>query len=112
MSRLLLLLSLIGAAIYAFLIYTHDVLTDEKAEKTYAAQTQPNHPVQHLSSWEPTFRTGPQTKIRNWPPLNHPLLLSKVMSLAKTRSAAQTKLLASENKATSSESGGAEAKAG
>ena len=33
MSRLLLLLSLIGAAIYALLIYTHDVLTDEKAEK-------------------------------------------------------------------------------
>ena len=51
MSRLLLLLSLIGAAIYALLIYTHDVLTDEKAEKTYAEQAQPNHPVQHLSSW-------------------------------------------------------------
>ena len=62
MSRLLLLLSLIGAAIYSFLIYTHHVLTDDKAEKIYAEQTQPNHPVQHLSSWDTTFRTGPQTK--------------------------------------------------
>jgi hypothetical protein len=51
MTRLLLFLSLISAAIYALLIYTHDVLTDDKAEKTYAEQTQPNHPVSHLSSW-------------------------------------------------------------
>jgi hypothetical protein len=52
MSRLLLLLSLIGAAIYALLAYTHDVLTDEKAEKTYAEQTQPKQPVEHVSSWD------------------------------------------------------------
>ena len=52
MTRLLLLLSLIGAAIYGLLIYTHDVLTDESAEKTYTEQAQPNHPVQHLSSWD------------------------------------------------------------
>ena len=52
MSRLLLLLSLIGAAIYALLTYTHDVLTDEKAEKTYAEQTQPKQPVEHVSSWD------------------------------------------------------------
>ena len=91
MSRLLLLLSLIGAAIYALLIYTHDVLTDEKAEKTYAEQAQPNHPVQHLSSWGSYLPD--RAKIRNWRPLNHPLhrLLGKLMSLAKTRSATQTK---------------------
>jgi hypothetical protein len=52
MTRFLLFLSLIGAAIYGLLIYTHDVLTDEKAEKTYTEQAQPNHPVQHLSSWD------------------------------------------------------------
>ena len=52
MSRLLLFLSLIGAAIYSLLIYTHDVLTDDKAEKTYAEQTQANHPIPHLSSWD------------------------------------------------------------
>ena len=52
MSRLLLFLSLIGAAIYTFLIYTHGVLTDDKAEKTYAEQTQANHTSPHLSSWD------------------------------------------------------------
>jgi hypothetical protein len=52
MSRLLLFLSLIGAAIYSLLIYTHHVLTDDKAEKTYAEQTQANHPGPHLSSWD------------------------------------------------------------
>ena len=58
MSRLLLLLSLLGAAIYSLLIYTHDVLTDDKAEKIYAEQTRANHPSPHLSSWALTFRTG------------------------------------------------------
>ena len=43
MTRFLLFLSLVGAAIYALLIYTHDVLTD--AEKNYTEQAQPNHPV-------------------------------------------------------------------
>ena len=51
MSRLLLFLSLIGAAIYSLLIYTHHVLTDDEAEKIYAEQTQSNHPSPHLSSW-------------------------------------------------------------
>ena len=57
MSRLLLFLSLIGAAIYSLLIYTHHVLTDDKAEKIYAEQTQTNHPNPHLSSWDAIFRT-------------------------------------------------------
>ena len=52
MTRFLLFLSLLGAAIYTLLIFTHDVLTDGKAENTYAGQTEPNHPVQHLSSWD------------------------------------------------------------
>jgi hypothetical protein len=51
MTRLLLLLGLIGAAIYGLLIYTHDVLTEETAEKTYTEQAQPKQPVEHLSSW-------------------------------------------------------------
>ena len=57
MSRLLLLLSLIGAAIYSLLIYSHHVLTDDKAEKIYAEQTQANHPNPHLSSWN--YLPGP-----------------------------------------------------
>ena len=52
MSRLLLFLSLLGAAIYSLLIYTHDVLTGDKAEKTYAEQVQANHTSPHLSSWD------------------------------------------------------------
>ena len=52
MSRLLLFLSLLGAAIYSLLIYTHDFLTDDKAEKIYAEQTQANHPSPHQSSWD------------------------------------------------------------
>ena len=33
MTRFLLFLSILGAAIYGLLIYTHDVLTDKMAEK-------------------------------------------------------------------------------
>ena len=50
MTRFLLFLSILGAAIYGLLIYTHDVLTDKMAEKTYTEQTHPNDPFQHLSS--------------------------------------------------------------
>ena len=51
MTRFLLFLSILGAAIYGLLICTHDVLTEETAEKTYTEQAQPNQPVEHLSSW-------------------------------------------------------------
>ena len=51
MTLFLLFLSILGAAIYGLLIYTHDVLTDKMAEKTYTEQTHPNDPFQHLSSW-------------------------------------------------------------
>jgi hypothetical protein len=48
----LLFLGLVGAAIYALLVYTHHVLPEGEAEDTFAGQTQPNQPVaQHLSSW-------------------------------------------------------------
>jgi hypothetical protein len=48
----LLFLGLMGAAIYALLVYTHHVLPGGEAEDTFAGQTQPNQPVaQHLSSW-------------------------------------------------------------
>ena len=51
--RGLLLLGIVGAAIYAVLIHTHDVLTDGKTENTYAGQTQPNYPdANRLSSWD------------------------------------------------------------
>ena len=48
----LLFLGLVGAAIYALLVYTHHVLPGGEAEDTFAGQTQPNQQVaQHLSSW-------------------------------------------------------------
>ena len=50
--RGLLFLGLVGAAIYALLVYTHHALQGGEAEDTFAGQTQPNQPVaQHLSSW-------------------------------------------------------------
>jgi hypothetical protein len=110
MSRLLLLLSLIGAAIYAFLIYTHDVLTDEKAEKTYAAEPQPKQPVERMSSWDtylpdPSTNQNPQlaSSQQSTPPQQ-----SDEASQNSERSADQ--VASSENKATFSESGDPEPK--
>ena len=37
-----LFLGLVGAAIYALLVYTHHVLPGGEAEDTFAGQTQPN----------------------------------------------------------------------
>jgi len=42
--RVLLLLGIVGAAIYAVLFFSYDALTDGKTENTYAGQTQPDHP--------------------------------------------------------------------
>ena len=64
--RGLLLLGIVGAAIYAVLIFTHDVITDGKTENTYAGQTQPDHPdANRLSSWDgylptPSVSQNPQ----------------------------------------------------
>jgi hypothetical protein len=52
--RVLLFLSLVGAGIYALLVVTHDVLPSDKAEDTFAGQTQSSHPVgERLSAWGP-----------------------------------------------------------
>ena len=110
MSRLLLLLSLIGAAIYAFLIYTHDVLTDEKAEKTYAAQPQPKQPVERMSSWDtylPDRSTNQNPQLASSQPSTPPQQ-SDEASQNSERSADQ--VASSENKATFSESGDMEPK--
>ena len=110
MSRLLLLLSLIGAAIYAFLIYTHDVLTDEKAEKTYAAQPQPKQPVERMSSWDtylPDRSTNQNPQLPSSQPSTPPQQ-SDEPSQNSERNADQ--VATSENKATSSESGDKEPK--
>ena len=110
MSRLLLLLSLIGAAIYVFLIYTHRVLTDEKAEKTYAAQPQPKQPVERMSSWDtylPDRSTNQNPQLASSQPSTPPQQ-SDEASQNSERSADQ--VASSENKATFSESGDMEPK--
>jgi len=108
MSRLLLLLSLIGAAIYAFLIYTYNVLTDEKAEKTYAAQPQPKQPVERMSSWDtylPDRSTNQNPQLASSQPSTPPQQ-SDEPSQNSERNADQ--VATSENKATTSESGDTE----
>ena len=64
--RGLLLLGIVGAAIYALLVYSNDALKDGNAENTYAGQTQPDHPdANRLSSWDgylptPSVSQNPQ----------------------------------------------------
>ena len=112
MTRFLMFLSLIGAAIYALLIYTHGVLTDEKAEKTYAEQAQPNHSVQHLSSWGsylPDRSINQNSQLAtSQPPTPLPPQQSDEASQISERSPDQ--VASSENKATFSESGDTEPK--
>ena len=52
MKGLLVLLSLVGAALYALLVIAHNLIGDGKAVGSVAVQTQPNLPVvRRLSSW-------------------------------------------------------------
>ena len=49
----LLFLSLVGAAVYALLVCSHDALKDRKAEISPAGQVQSNHTAgNHFSSWD------------------------------------------------------------
>ena len=62
MMRALLFLSLVGAAIYGFLVVTEDALTDSKSKSGLAIQTQHNQSAdERLSSWE-LLPTQPVTK--------------------------------------------------
>ena len=53
--RALLLLSLVGVALYALLVLTSNVVPDGKVEDTFAGETRPNHPIhsidRELRSW-------------------------------------------------------------
>ena len=107
MTRFLLFLSLIGAAIYGLLIYTHDVLTDEKAEKTYTEQAQPNHPVQHLSSWGsylPDRSISQNSQLATSQP-STPLPPQQTEEPSQNSERNADQVATSENKATPSESG-------
>jgi hypothetical protein len=50
--RALLLLSLVGVALYALLVLTSNVVPDGKVEDTFAGKPRPNHPIdRELRSW-------------------------------------------------------------
>ena len=58
----LLFLSLVGAAIYALLVYTNDALNDRTAEISSAGSAQSDHTVgNHFSSWD-TYLPTPATE--------------------------------------------------
>ena len=64
MKAFLLFLILGGAALYTFLVVTHDALQDGKTENTLAVQTQPNRPVaQQVSSWGTYLSQKPEAPL-------------------------------------------------
>ena len=105
--RVLLLLGIVGAAIYAVLIFTHDVITDGETENTYAGQTQPDHhDANRLSSWDgylptPSVSQNPQVA------MSQPALSSPQQKDAE-RQRTGHQFATSENKPTPSESDSSE----
>jgi hypothetical protein len=101
--RGLLLLGIVGAAIYAILFFSHNVLTDGKTENTYAGQTQPDHPdAKRLSSWDgylpnPSVSQNPQLAMSQAAPL------SPQQGDTERRPDTGDQFAASENKPTTSE---------
>jgi hypothetical protein len=105
MKAFLLFLILGGAALYTFLIVTHDALQDGKTETTLAVQTQPNQPVaKQVSSWGTYLSQKPEAPLAQQtaalPPQPSP-------SQDLERLPGADQLTASENKSTSSGSDGA-----
>lgn len=85
----LLLLSCVGAGIYALLLVTHDVLPGDKGEDTFAGQTQPNNQVaERPGSWNSYIRRRSLSQNPQLATSQQPVscLLSKAMALAKIRS--------------------------
>ena len=64
MKAFLLFLILGGAALYTFLVVSHDSLQDGKTETTLAVQTQPNQPVaKQVSSWGTYLSQKPEAPL-------------------------------------------------
>ena len=65
--RALLLLGLVGIALYGLLVLTSNVVPDSKVEDTFAGKTQPNHPIdRELRSWGsnlPALANSPQQNV-------------------------------------------------
>ena len=95
MMRALLLLSLVGAAIYGFLVVTEDAITDANSKGGVAIQTQQNRSAdERLSSWDSYLPSRSQSQ-------NPQLATSQPATLPS-----QYQPAASENSAGSSKSDG------
>ena len=110
MKEFLLLVGLVGAAIYAFLIFTHDALTDGKSENTRTGQAQPIVPSAvpsvHLSSWDaylPTRSQKQSPELATAQPIPYPPQQSDDFGQSE-----RGRLAASESQATSYGSNAAE----
>jgi hypothetical protein len=116
MTRVLLFLSLVGAAVYTLLIVTQDALPGGKADHTFAGQIQPNHQVvEHLSSWgtylpSRSLTQNPQTPLatsQQAAPLP-PQQSESPSQNSERKPGADYQFAASEDKAPASQSDGAE----
>lgn len=116
MTRVLLFLSLVGAAVYTLLVITQDVLPGGKADDTFAGQTQPNHQVvEHLSSWgtylpsrSPTQNPQAPLATSQQPAPLPPQQSESPNQNSERKPGADYQFAASEDKAPASQSGGAE----
>ena len=110
MKEFLLLVGLVGAAIYAFLIFSHHALTDGKSENTRTGQAQPivpsAVPSAHLSSWDaylPTRSQKQSPELATAQPIPYPPQQSDDFGQSE-----RGRLAASESQATSYGSNAAE----
>ena len=110
MKEFLLLVGLVGAAIYAFLIFSHHALTDGKSENTRTGQAQPivpsAVPSAHLSSWDaylPTRSQKQNPQVATAQPIPYPPQQSDDFGQSE-----RGRLAASESQATSYGSNAAE----
>jgi hypothetical protein len=111
--RGLLLLAIVGAAIYALLVFTHGALTNGEAKKIYAEQTELDYTVaNHLGSWDaylPTPAVSQNPKLAT----SQPTPLSPQQSDdgdedSKSQLDTQPQLAALEDKPTTAEGGSSE----
>src|SRR6476619_5304874 len=96
--RALLFLSLVGAAIYGFL-----VISGGNTKESQTVQTQPNHSVdERLSSWgsylAPSPSQNPQLATSQRPAQTPPQLVDDASQNSERKSGTESQLAASENK--------------
>jgi hypothetical protein len=108
MRGLLLLLG-VGAAIYTFLVVTHDALPGDRADDTLAGQTQSDHPVaEHLSSWgsylAPSPSQNPRLATSDQPAPLPSQLDDHASQNSERKPGAEYRFAASGNKPTTSDS--------